>query len=108
MQEMRIYVSPVGRVRLGIMSYIVVACTFWFSNKVTPSTLEFLDLGKPQLMRGLCPNCQESVSCLFTGGTRVRDERKCGVCGAMVGFNKKWKKVYMVSPPGARKYSKPD
>lgn len=106
--EMRISVTQVGRVRLGIMSYVVVASTFWFSNKVTPATLEFLDLGKPQLMRGSCPNCQASVSCLFTGGMRVRDERKCEVCGAVVGFNKKWKKVYMVAPPGARKYSKPD
>jgi hypothetical protein len=106
--EMRITVTQVGRVRLGIMSYIVVASTFWFSNQVTPATLEFLDLGKPQLMRGRCPNCQGSVGCLFTGGNRVRDERKCKVCGAIVGFNKKWRKVYMVAPPGARKYSRPD
>lgn len=106
--EMRITVTQVGRVRLGIMSYIVVASTFWFSNQITPPALEFLDLGTPQLMRGKCPNCTNSVSCLFTGNTRVRDERKCGACGALVGFNRKWGKVYMVSPPGARKYTKPD
>lgn len=106
--EMKITVSQVGRFRLGIMSYVVVASTFWFSNKVTPASLEFLDLGKPQLMRGSCPNCHTAVSCLFTGCHRVRDERKCKSCGATVGFNSRWKKVYMVSPPGARKYSPPD
>lgn len=106
--EMHIYVTSAGRVRLGIMTYVVVALTVWFSNKVTPATLEFLDLGKPLLMRGKCPNCNGPVSCLFTGGARVRDERKCRVCGAMVGFNHKWRKVYMVSAPGTRKYSKPD
>lgn len=106
--EMHIYVTSVGRVRLGIMTYVVVALTFWFSNKVTPATLEFLDLGKPLLMRGKCPNCNAPVSCLFTGGARVRDERKCRVCSAMVGFNHRWKKVYLVAPPGGRKYSNPD
>jgi hypothetical protein len=106
--EMHITLSSVGRVRLGIMSYIVVTLTVLVSNKVTPATLEFLDLGKPQLMRGNCPNCNASVSCLFTGSSRVRDERKCKVCGAVVGFNSKWRKVYLVAPPGARRYSVPD
>jgi hypothetical protein len=106
--EMHITLSSVGRVRLGIMSYIVVTLTVLVSNKLTPVTLEFLDLGKPQLMRGNCPNCNASVSCLFTGSSRVRDERKCKVCGAVVGFNSKWRKVYLVAPPGARRYSVPD
>jgi hypothetical protein len=106
--EMTIKISDVGRVRLGITSYVVAVLTVFFSNKFTPAALEFLDLGQPSLIRGSCPNCTNSVSCLFTGNTRVRDERKCSVCGAMVGFNQKHSKIYLVSSPGARKYSKPD
>jgi hypothetical protein len=106
--EMTISISQVGRLRLGITSYVVAVLTVLASNKITPAVLEFLDLGQPRLIRGACPNCTNSVSCLFTGNTRVRDERRCSVCGAVVGFNQKYAKVYLISSPGARKYSKPD
>lgn len=106
--EMTISVTPAGRFRLGILSYVVVALTFYFSNQVTPVMLDYLDLGQPSLMRGSCPICTDSVSCLFTGAARVRDERKCGRCGAIVGFNRKWNKVYLVSTPGSQVRQQPD
>lgn len=106
--EMTITVTNVGRIRLSIVTYVVVTLTFWISNKFTPVFLDYMDLGKPLLIRGPCPNCEARVSCLFTGGARVRDERKCSVCGAMVGFNSRWRKIYLVAPPGARQYSVPD
>lgn len=106
--EMTIQVSQVGRARLGVLSYIVVMATAWFSNKVTPLMLDFLDLGQPTLLRGPCPNCGAPVSCLFTGTARARDERKCSVCGAIVGFNRKWSKVFLVAEPGDISYSQPD
>lgn len=106
--EMKITVTNAGRFRLGILSYVVVALTFWFSNQVTPVMLDYLDLGQPSLVRGPCPICSASVSCLFTGAARVRDERKCPVCGATVGFNRRWCKVYLVSLPGAQSFQSPD
>lgn len=106
--EMRITVTNAGRFRLGILSYVVVMLTVWFSNQVTPVMLDYLDLGQPTLMRGDCPICGSPVSCLFTGAVRSRDERKCRVCGSVVGFNRKWSKIYLVSPPRARKYQQPD
>lgn len=106
--EMRITVTNAGRFRLGILSYVVVMLTFWLSNQVTPVMLDYLDLGQPSLMRGECPICGLPVSCLFTGAARSRDERKCRACGSVVGFNKKWSKIYLVSPPRTRKYQQPD
>lgn len=106
--EMSIQVSQAGRVRLGVLLYLVIVFTMWFSNKVTPLMLDFLDLGQPTLLRGNCPNCSSPVSCLFTGAVRNRDERKCSVCGAIVGFNRKWSKVYLASLGEEKKYSKPD
>lgn len=106
--EMKITLTTAGRFRLGILSYVVVALTFYFSNQVTPVMLDYLDLGQPFLMRGACPACAASVSCLFTGNARVRDERKCAVCGAVVGFNKRWHKLYLVSAPGAQARQGPD
>lgn len=106
--EMHIQVSGAGRVRLGVLSCVVVMLTVWFSNNVTPVMLDFLDLGQPTLLRAGCPNCSSPVSCLFTGAARKRDERRCGVCGAIVGFNRKWSKVYLVAPPGDATYSNPD
>lgn len=106
--EMKITVTPAGQFRLGVLSWVVVMMTFWFSNQVTPMVLEYLDLGQPTLMRGECPICASPVSCLFTGAARIRDERKCGMCGSVVGFNRKWSKVYLVSSPGARKFQHPD
>ncbi len=106
--EMTILVSKAGRVRLGVLSYLVIMGTAWFSNKVTPLMLDFLDLGQPALLRGACPNCTSTVSCLFTGNGRNRDERKCSVCGAVIVFNKKWSKLYVVAVPGDKVYSKPD
>lgn len=105
--EMKIYVTTAGRFRLGILSYVVVMLTVWFSNQVTPFMLDYLDLGQPTLIRGDCPICAAPVSCLFTGAARTRDERKCNVCGSTVGFNRKWCKIYLVSPPG-RKTQQPD
>lgn len=106
--EMQITISSAGRFRLGILSYVVVGLTFWFSNQVTPVMLDYLDLGQPSLMRGACPICGSSVSCLFTGATRNRDERNCSVCGATVGFNKKWSKMYLVSSPRHKSVQQPD
>lgn len=106
--EMQIYITTAGRFRLGILSYIVVMLTFWFSNQVTPTMMNYLDLGQPTLIRGDCPMCGSPVSCLFTGAARVRDERKCGVCGSTVGFNRRWAKTYLVSPPGTPIQSGPD
>ena len=109
--EMHITVSHKGQVRLGVLTWAVIFSTAWFSDKVTPIVLDFLDLGQPTLLRGSCPNCTSSISCLFTGALRVRDERKCKVCGAIVGFNRKWSKVYLVDQPGAdttKSYSNPD
>lgn len=106
--EMRITITNTGRFRLGILSYVVVAGTFWLSNKVTPVMLEYLDLGQPSLMRGACPICGASVSCLFTGSARSRDERKCGVCGSVVGFNRRYSKLYLVSAPGGQSFEQPD
>lgn len=106
--EMRITVTAAGRFRLGILSYVVVALTFWFSNQVTPVMLDYLDLGQPILMRGACPICGATVSCLFTGAARYRDERKCRMCGATVGFNRRWSKTYLVSPPGGQPVQQPD
>lgn len=106
--EMRITVTSAGRFRLGILSYVVVLLTYWFSNQVTPVMLDYLDLGRPSLLRAECPMCGSSVSCLFTGAVRNRDERICSVCGATVGFNRKWNKSYLVSPPDAKKYQDPD
>ena len=104
--EMHITVTPAGRFRLGILSYVVVMLTVWFSNQVTPVMLDYLDLGQPSLLRGDCPSCGAPVSCLFTGAARVRDERTCSVCSATVGFNRRWSKVYLVSepkPPGSER-----
>ena len=81
--EMQISVTAAGRVRLGILSYVVVVLTMWFSNQVTPVMLDYLDLGQPRLMRGACPVCGAAVSCLFTGAAQHRDERSCRVCGAV-------------------------
>lgn len=106
--EMKITVTSAGRFRLGILSYVVALLTIWFSNQVTPVMLDYLDLGQPTLMRGDCPICSAPVSCLFTGAVRSRDERKCRACGAVVGFNRRWSKVYLVSPPVSRKYQDPD
>lgn len=104
--EMKITVSNAGRFRLGILSYVVVMLTVWFSNEVTPVLLDYLDLGQPTLLRGDCPVCDAPVSCLFTGAARTRDERKCRTCGSIVGFNSRWSKVYLVSPP--KTYQNPD
>lgn len=106
--EMTITVTNAGRVRLGILSYVAVMLTFWISNQFTPTVLEYLDLGKPSLMRGACPICGSPVSCLFTGAARVRDERKCSMCGSTVAFNRRWQKTYLVSPPGQPPQSQPD
>lgn len=106
--EMKITVTTAGQFRLSILSYVVVMLTFWFSNQVTPFMLDYLDLGHPTLMRGECPRCSAPVSCLFTGAARTRDERRCNMCDTTVGFNRKWSKVYMVAPPGARKFQDPD
>lgn len=100
--EMKITVTTAGRFRLGILSYVVVMLTVWFSNQVTPVMLDYLDLGQPSLIRGECPICGAPVSCLFTGAVRTRDERKCSVCTSVVGFNRKHCKVYLVSPPGVK------
>lgn len=101
--EMRIDITNTGRVRLGILSYLVVMLTVWFSNQVTPVMLDYLDLGQPTLIRGDCPICGAPVSCLFTGAARIRDERKCSACNSTVGFNRKWCKVYLVAPPGSKR-----
>lgn len=106
--EMRITLTPAGQFRLGILSYVVVMLTFWFSNQVTPVMLDYLDLGHPILMRGDCPICGAPISCLFTGSARNREERRCTVCGTTIGFNRKWSKVYMVAPPGSRNFQDPD
>lgn len=71
--EMTITVTYAGRVRLCILSYVAVMLTFWISNQITPTVLEYLDLGEPSIMRGACPICGSPVSCLFTGAARVRD-----------------------------------
>lgn len=106
--EMQIYITSAGRFRLGILSYVVVMLTFWFSNQVTPTMMKYLDLGQPTLVRGNCPICGSSITCLFTGAARVRDERKCSTCGATIGFNRRWMKTYLVSPPGNTVKSGPD
>ncbi len=106
--EMHITVSHKGQVRLGVLTWGVIFSTAWITDKVTPIVLDFLDLGQPTLLRGSCPNCTSSISCLFTGAVRIRDERKCKVCGAIVGFNRRWSKVYLVDQPGKKSYSNPD
>lgn len=107
--EMVVTISSMGRIRLGILSYCVVMGTVWFTNSATPMMLSYLDLGKPVLLKAKCPNCQGPVSCLFTSCVgRVRDERKCSTCGAIVGFNSRWSKVYLVAPPHHDKFLAPD
>lgn len=101
--EMTISVSHKGQVRLGVLTYIAIASTAYFSDRITPIVMEYLDLGQPTLLRGDCPNCTSNISCLFTGQTRTRDERKCKVCGATVGFNRKYSKVFLVDAPGSKK-----
>lgn len=88
------------RSALSSISHIhILTCLYAYNNT---------NRGQPTLMRGDCPNCTSPVSCLFTGAARTRDERKCSVCGAQVGFNQRWSKVYLVAPPGSRDYAKPD
>jgi len=108
--EMRISVSHKGQVRLGVLTYIAIASTAYLSDKITPIIMEYLDLGQPTLLRGECPNCGSNISCLFTGQNRSRDERKCKVCGATVGFNRNYSKVFLVDSPGSgkKKYRSPD
>ncbi|CAN8062875.1 unnamed protein product [Agarophyton chilense] len=106
--EMSISVSAAGRFRLGILSYLVVLMTVWFSNQVTPVMLDYLDLGQPSLLRGECPICEAPISCLFTGAARNRDERMCSMCGCTIGFNRRWSKIYLVSQPSNNKYEAPD
>jgi len=107
--EVVVNITDSGRFRLGVLSYLVVLGTIWFTNKITPQILAYLDLGQPTLLKGACPNCAGPVSCLFTSNvTRRRDERRCPRCGATIGFNAQWSTVYLVSPPGSGNYSSPD
>lgn len=107
--EVVVTITDSGRFRLGVLSYLVVVGTVWFTNKITPQILAYLDLGQPTLLKGACPNCSGPVSCLFTSNvTRRRDERRCPRCGATIGFNAQWSTVYLVSPPGSGNYSSPD
>ena len=107
--EMVVSITSMGRIRLGILSYLVVVGTVWFTNTVTPMILGYLDLGKPVLLKAKCPNCKHPISCLFTSSLgRVRDERKCKSCGAVVGFNSRWSKVYLIAPPHHDRFLAPD
>ncbi|GAB0495164.1 hypothetical protein MMPV_006462 [Pyropia vietnamensis] len=107
--EVVVTITDSGRFRLGVLSYLVVVGTVWFTNKITPQILAYLDLGQPTLLKGACPNCSGPVSCLFTSNVaRRRDERRCPRCGATIGFNAQWSTVYLVSPPGSGNYSSPD
>uniref|UniRef100_A0A7S1TAJ6 Uncharacterized protein n=2 Tax=Compsopogon caeruleus TaxID=31354 RepID=A0A7S1TAJ6_9RHOD len=107
--EVVLNITTVGRLRLGLASAVVATLTIWFTNTVTPVLLDYLDLGRPILMKGNCPNCSETTSCLFTSSTsRVRAERRCRNCKSVLAFNRKWNKIYIVEHPRSRPLRRPD
>eukprot|EP00871_Galdieria_phlegrea_P002342 jgi/Galph1/3108/GphlegSOOS_G1778.1 len=97
--EVKVHISDIGRLRFLLLLAVIVYGVGWFTNIVTPRILRYLDLGHPLLLKGHCPQCGSSISCLFTSSeTRIRDERVCSKCNALVGFNHRWRKVYLVRP----------
>jgi len=107
--EVEVRISDIGRLRFFLLLAVIVYGVGWFTNFVTPRILKYLDLGHPLLLKGHCPQCGSMVSCLFTSSeTRIRDERVCGKCNALVGFNHRWRKVYLVRPSSSQTKMEPD
>ncbi|EME28357.1 uncharacterized protein Gasu_41960 [Galdieria sulphuraria] len=107
--EVEVRISAIGRLRFFLLLAVIVYGVGWFTNFVTPRILRYLDLGHPLLLKGHCPQCGSMVSCLFTSSeTRIRDERVCSKCNALVGFNHRWRKVYLVRPSSSQTKMEPD